>query len=86
MDGSERYFRVGASMMDHIVNLQNVDIKSYTAHQIESAPVFRLTTGEMVGIIYSAGDWGDVKMGLHRRVILTDLKELCVIEPDATER
>uniref|UniRef100_A0ACD5ZY52 Uncharacterized protein n=4 Tax=Avena sativa TaxID=4498 RepID=A0ACD5ZY52_AVESA len=87
LEGTERFFRVECFALNQIVTVRNVDNKSnQTARRLASAPVFRLTTGEVVGIIYSTSDWCDIKKGLHAKDVISVLLNLFQrTEPDITK-
>jgi len=75
---SEMYFELSCDVHDRMVTLTNIDgeRRRLTSDTVRSAPVFSLSN-EFIGLIYSHGMWHDVKVGLHRKSIITLIKKMC---------
>ncbi|XP_039819502.1 uncharacterized protein LOC120681897 isoform X2 [Panicum virgatum] len=75
---SEMYFELSCDVHDRMVTLTNIDgeRRRLTSDTVRSAPVFSLSN-EFIGLIYSHGMCHDVKVGLHRKSIITLIKKMC---------
>lgn len=74
---SETFFELTCCVHDEIITLSNIDKKAVRQTNIILCAPVVCFDGKVGGIVFSPGNWGDVKCGMHAKEVISHIQRLC---------